>query len=101
MVVMDESPLARLLSERRRFVVFVRRQVADDAAAEDIVQAAFARATQAAVELRSRDRAIAWFYRILRNAIVDHYRRRSASENALAKLARESAIVVAPPRGLV
>jgi RNA polymerase sigma-70 factor (ECF subfamily) len=32
---------------------------------------------------------VAWFYRVLRNAVVDHYRRGGASERALAALTRQ------------
>jgi hypothetical protein len=32
---------------------------------------------------------VAWFYRVLRNAVVDHYRRGGASEGALAALTRQ------------
>jgi RNA polymerase sigma-70 factor (ECF subfamily) len=89
--------LAPLLAQRPRFVAFVRRQVADDAAAEDIVQGAFARAA-ATPALHEPGHATGWFYRVLRNAIVDHYRRRSASAHALENLERESAIDCAPAR---
>ena len=90
------APLETLLAQRPRFLAFVRRQVGDEAAAEDVLQAAFVRATQATSELHSQGRATAWFYRILRNAIVDYYRRRSVSEKVLEKLTREGSIVEEP-----
>jgi RNA polymerase sigma factor (sigma-70 family) len=34
---------------------------------------------------------VAWFYRVLRNAVIDHYRRGGASERALSGLAHELA----------
>jgi RNA polymerase sigma-70 factor (ECF subfamily) len=95
---MAESPLAPLVGQRLRFVAFVRKRVADDATAEDIVQAAFARATTAASDLRSPDDATAWFFSILRNAIVDHHRRRAAAESAIDKLANEPRADTTPPR---
>ncbi|MHB8418347.1 MAG: sigma-70 family RNA polymerase sigma factor [Myxococcales bacterium] len=91
-----DVPLQTLLAQRSRFLAFVRRQIGDEAAAEDLLQAAFVRAAQSPSDLHSSSRATAWFYRILRNAIVDHYRRRSARENALAQLAREGSIVEEP-----
>ena len=38
--------------------------------------------------LREDESAVAWFYRILRNAVIDHYRRRSAEGAGLERLAR-------------
>src|SRR5690606_13706155 len=35
--------------------------------------------------LRDEESAVAWFYRLLRNAVVDHYRRRGAEARALEK----------------
>jgi RNA polymerase sigma-70 factor (ECF subfamily) len=98
---MSASSMSQLVGLRPRFFEFVRRQVVDDATAEDIVQLAFARAAHATEELRSPSRATAWFYRILRNAIVDHHRRNSAREHVLAQLAREHDVVVAPQHKLV
>lgn len=50
--------------------------------AEDILQDGFVRAEESAV---------AWFYRLLRNALVDHFRRRATEDRALAAVATESA----------
>jgi RNA polymerase sigma-70 factor (ECF subfamily) len=33
---------------------------------------------------------VAWFYRLLRNAVVDHWRERAATERAVAAAAREA-----------
>jgi RNA polymerase sigma-70 factor (ECF subfamily) len=70
------SPLATasLIDQRRSFLQFVERQVRDRATAEDILQASYARAFSKQATLREDESATAWFYRILRNAIIDHYR---------------------------
>ena len=39
--------------------------------------------------LRDGESAIAWFYRVLRNAVVDHHRRRGAASRAMDGFARE------------
>ncbi len=41
--------------------------------------------------------AVAWFYRLLRNAVIDHYRRRAAQAAALERFALELADTVLPP----
>jgi RNA polymerase sigma-70 factor (ECF subfamily) len=63
--------------------------VESDAVAEEIVQGAFLRAVERASDLESDESAVAWFYRMLRNAIVDHYRRRETAGRVMAELANE------------
>lgn len=78
-----------LATSRIAFVRFVRPRVESDAAAEEIVQAAFLKGFERGGSLRDDESATAWFYRILRNAIVDHWRRRDAKGRALETLASE------------
>lgn len=70
--------LATLLEHHRRFLAFLEKRVGSRAVAEDILQAAFVRGFERAGALREKESAVAWFFRLLRNAIADH-RRRSAS----------------------
>ncbi|AKV00922.1 RNA polymerase sigma-70 factor, ECF subfamily [Labilithrix luteola] len=78
-----------LAASRAAFVRFVRPRVESDAAAEEIVQSAFLKGFERGGSLRDDESATAWFYRILRNAIVDHWRRRDAKGRALETLAAE------------
>src|ERR1700744_2580163 len=79
-----ERRMDAVLAQRAELVRFVRARVESDAVAEEIVQAALLRAVERAAQLRDESRARAWMYRALRNAVVDHYRRRDAAERALA-----------------
>ncbi len=74
----DSDVVATLVASRQRFLEFVERRVGDRAAAEEILQDAFVRGIERADTVRNSESAVAWFFRVLRNAIVDH-RRRSAS----------------------
>jgi RNA polymerase sigma factor (sigma-70 family) len=93
----DETALAGLTPEvvqqlvdgHARFLAFVQRRVGSRATAEDILQEAFARALARGESLRSDESAVAWFYRLLRNALVDHHRRASAASRALGAAALE------------
>jgi RNA polymerase sigma factor (sigma-70 family) len=86
---MSEGVLNSLLPLRRRFLSFIERRVEDRATAEDILQTAFVRLLDASGRLRENESAVAWFYRVLRNAIIDHYRRRSSEGAALERWVRE------------
>lgn len=90
MAAAEESPaLAALVANHRRFLEFVERRVGDRATAEDILQEAFARGLDKLGALANDESAVAWFYRSLRNALVDHHRRRGAAGRALASFAAE------------
>lgn len=93
-----ESKLESLFDLRRQFLGFVERRVNDRAAAEDILQTAYLRALDRGSGLRQDESAVAWFYRILRNAIIDHYRRGITEGAARERFARElESEVVADP----
>jgi RNA polymerase sigma-70 factor (ECF subfamily) len=77
LTTMDARSLVDLLAgERARFVRMARGRVATEADAEDVVQRAMMRASERAAQITEPSRARAWFYRILRRAIVDHHRSR-------------------------
>ena len=63
------------MENHRRFLAFLERRVGSRAQAEDILQAAFVRGIEKAGSIRDTESAVAWFYRLLRNAVIDHYRR--------------------------
>lgn len=71
---MSATATANLTDQRQRFLKFVEGRVRDRDIAEDILQTAYARALTQQTTLRADESASAWFYRILRNAIIDHYR---------------------------
>ena len=80
---MAVQTISELVDSRRDFLRFVRRRVADPGIAEDILQSAYLRAVERSSDLRQDESAAAWFYRILRNAIIDHYRRRATEASGL------------------
>ena len=89
--LMKTNPIADLALQRNQFLQFVRRRVESSAAAEDILQGAYTRAMERSSSLRSGESAVAWFYRILRNAVIDHYRHRAAEDRALDRWAQDLA----------
>jgi RNA polymerase sigma factor (sigma-70 family) len=89
--------LAAWVDNHRRFLAFLERRVGDRATAEEILQSAFVRGLERAGEIRDDERAVAWFYRLLRNAITDHFRAAGHEQRALALLAGELADASEPP----
>lgn len=82
--------VARVLVENHRnFLVFLERRVGSREAAEDILQDAFTRGLDRAGTVRDSESVLAWFYRALRNAVIDHYRRNDARRRSLERFAAE------------
>lgn len=79
----SEPVVARLLANHRRFLDFLTARVQTREDAEEILQDAFVRVIQKAGDIRDDESAVAWFYRLLRNAVIDHYRRVAAGQKAL------------------
>src|SRR5689334_16789747 len=80
--------VATLVANRREFLAFVERRVGGDRAlAEEILQDAFVRTLDRAVEIR--ESAVGWFYRVLRNAIIDRSRRAKVERARIETLAHE------------
>ena len=86
---LPEAVLTELVASHREFLAFVQRRLGDRALAEDVVQDAFVKGLERGGELREQESARAWFYRVLRNAIVDRQRRAATAGTALAGLADE------------
>jgi RNA polymerase sigma-70 factor (ECF subfamily) len=72
------ADLQPLLDAREEFLAFVRGRINDPDLAEDILQTSLLKAVRNAPTLENEERLVPWFYRILRNAIIDHYRSRAS-----------------------
>jgi RNA polymerase sigma-70 factor (ECF subfamily) len=86
---MTAEVIRSLVDNHRDFLRFVESRVGDRDLAKEIVQEAFARGIDKIESLRSSESATAWFYRALRNAVIDHHRRQQVSRKALAAFAAE------------
>lgn len=73
----------KLHSKLRRF--FLKR-VSDEDTADELLQTTFLKIHENIEKLKEVERISAWTFRVARNVLVDHYRRRA---NAAEELARE------------
>ena len=83
-----EGALAILLENHRSFLSYLTKRVGDRALAEDILQDAFVRNIARFDDL-PEESVVPWFYRTLRNAAIDHYRRQQTKTKALVQFAKE------------
>jgi len=96
----DDPPvgatLTLLLHSHHRFLAFLERRTGSRETAEEILQSALAKAVEQGNSLE-QETAVAWFFRVLRNALIDHYRNRDAEQRALSALcARRAAPAFVP-----
>jgi RNA polymerase sigma-70 factor (ECF subfamily) len=87
----DGAIVAALVDRQLDFVAFLERRLGERALAEDILQDALERSLDKVGTLRSPAAAIPWFYRVLRNAVIDHARHAASRDRALSALAAERA----------
>jgi RNA polymerase sigma-70 factor (ECF subfamily) len=90
------SVIEKLVGNHRDFLRFLERRVGSRAEAEDILQEAFVKGMERADSLRDAESVVAWFYRTLRNTVIDHHRRRAAAGRAMDAFARELELAVDP-----
>lgn len=71
-----------LLENHRRFLAFLESRVKTPQDAEEILQTAFGKVVERDPAVDDK-MAVAWFYKLLRNALVDYYRRQAAELRAI------------------
>jgi RNA polymerase sigma-70 factor (ECF subfamily) len=86
---LDSEAKRALVENHREFLRFLERRLGRRDLAEDILQEAFARGLEKLETLRDGEAAVPWFYRTLRNSIIDYYRRTQSTDRALSQLAAE------------
>jgi RNA polymerase sigma factor (sigma-70 family) len=83
------APVETLLENHRAFLRYLERRVGDRGLAEDILQDAFAKVVARPEQAPADEAIVPWFYRTLRNAAIDQFRRRGAADRAYEAFARE------------
>ena len=64
--------------------------------AEDILQSAYVKAVEKSAHIQKAEIVVAWFYRILRNALTDHYRSTAAHDRVHEQFMAEAPISYEP-----
>jgi RNA polymerase sigma factor (sigma-70 family) len=85
-VTLKEESVRILVAERARFHRFIVSRLGSASEADDLLQESLLRALERGHTLRRGERAVAWFYRILRNAITDYYREKQRERGLTDRL---------------
>ncbi len=78
-----------LFPHREKLLNFIRLKVSEPELAEDILQDSLLKALQGLPELDNDDKILSWFYQIVRNRIIDHYRRSGTESQKMDEYAQE------------
>ena len=92
----DDRALDILVENHREFLRYLERRVGDPALAEDILQDAFVKVLDRREQAPADEGIVPWFYRTLRNASIDRFRRRASAGRSLEAFARELEAHTAP-----
>ncbi len=85
---LSPKAIEQLVNGHREFLAFLERRVESRTVAEDILQTAFTRGLERGTGVKD-EKVVAWFYRVLRNAVIDHYRQRSTAARVMEAWRRE------------
>jgi len=80
--------VATLVENHRAFLAFVQRRVGSRDLAEEILQNALVKNVEKLDTVR--DTAVGWFYTVLRNAIIDHLRRKAVADRRHESYVKDS-----------
>jgi RNA polymerase sigma factor (sigma-70 family) len=98
-----EDLAVALNANRAAFKAFLIGRLGDPAEAEDILQQGLLKAVRQAGDIKDEARLDAWFYQLLRNTLIDHYRSRSAArrrEDQLGQLMAALGDNIAPAKAM-
>jgi RNA polymerase sigma-70 factor (ECF subfamily) len=78
-----------LVATSRTFATYLESEIGSRAVSNEILQDAFGRGSQKAGALNSHESAVDWFYRLLRNAVIDQPRSTASSEHKFSAFRTE------------
>lgn len=79
MAAVGDQRVRALNAHRNVFKAFLVSRLKNEAEAEDLLQQGLLKALRQAGGIKDEARLDAWFYQLLRNTLIDHYRSRSAA----------------------
>lgn len=92
--VTEKHVVRTLVENHRRFLDFLERRTGSRAEAEDVLQSAFVKLLERGDEPRDGESAVAWLYRLLRNATIDRQRSQASRDRAVSGRAEAERVLL-------
>lgn len=92
-----QSELEKYLAENRgKLIGFINQKINDPELAEDLLQESLLKAIRSSGNLKDENKLVSWFYQIIRNAIIDVYRKQGRQEKFRETYAKELEMELLP-----
>ena len=79
-----------LVHQHGLFLSFLNKRLRSREEAEDILAAAYLKGMRKSASIRNREDITAWFFRLLRNVLTDHWRKQASQARAMKGYASEA-----------
>ncbi len=83
------NPVETLWRQKEKFLAFLQSRLSQKEAAQDLLHTALLKIVEHPEHLPQEDRLVPWFYQVLRNAVIDFYRKKQAEERASKECSKE------------
>ncbi len=80
---LSPEAMKTLVQAHDQFLRFLQPRVGSREAAEDILQTTFVKTLERGDDIRDQESVVAWFYRVLRNAVTDYHRHHAVDDRFL------------------
>ena len=88
-----QDVVQRIVDNETAFRAFLRKRLDNETIVEDVFQQCLLRAVERQHSVKNQDSVVAWFYQILRNAVIDYYRSRAAQESRQKAFEKEAEVL--------
>ena len=95
----DEHPepllnnIQRIIQNEPAFRAFLQKRLGDETLAEDLYQQCLLRAVEHQHSIENQESVVPWFYRVLRNALIDYYRSRASHQERHKAFEQEAQVL--------
>jgi len=73
-----QEVIGLILDNESAFRSFLLKRLGDNSISDDLFQECLLRAVEHQHSIKNHESVVAWFYRVLRNAVIDYYRSKAA-----------------------
>lgn len=93
LVALDDKTTELLVENHKKFRRFLAKRLNNESLAEDLLQQSLKKAIESPPNSNKELSVLAWFYRILRNTLIDHYRASASEQKKVTELTERTTLL--------